>query len=111
MNGSMRRPSQLRLAGTFGNEGRNQLTGPGLATTNLSVSKTFAIWEQVKLQIRADADNLFNHPSFGLPANTITQCPTSGTGTPPAGCTAFNGAIATGSSTITGVTVPAAPCR
>jgi Carboxypeptidase regulatory-like domain len=93
--------------GTFGNERRDQLTGPALATTNLSVSKIFGIWEQVKLQIRADANNAFNHPSFSLPANSLTQCPTSGTGAPPAGCTAFNGAISTGSSSITGVTVPA----
>ena len=79
-------------AGTFGNEGRNQLTGPGLATTNLSLSKTFSIWEQVKLQVRGDANNAFNHPSFGLPSNTLSVTPTGG--------------IAAGSSTITGVTVP-----
>ena len=79
-------------AGTFGNEGRNQLTGPGLATTNLSLSKTFSIWEQVKLQVRGDANNLFNHPSFGLPANTLSVT--------------TSGAIAPGSSTITGVAVP-----
>ncbi len=78
-------------AGTFGNERRNQLTGPGLVTTNLSLSKTFTIWEEVKLQVRGDAQNLFNHPSFGLPAN---------------GLTAANGAIVTGSSTINSVTVP-----
>ena len=41
-------------AGTFGNEGRNQLTGPALTTTNLSLSKTFAIWEQVKMQVRGE---------------------------------------------------------
>ncbi len=38
-----------------------------LTTINLSLVRHFHIWEQVKLQIRADADNLFNHPSFGLP--------------------------------------------
>jgi hypothetical protein len=95
--------------GTFGNEGRNQIIGPALSTTNMSLGKTFAIWEQVRLQIRADVDNAFNHPSFGLPANTLSVCPsappTEGA-TPPAGCSAFNGAIATGSSTINSVTVP-----
>jgi Carboxypeptidase regulatory-like domain len=79
-------------AGTFGNEHRNQLTGPGLATTNLSLSKTFSIWEDVKLQVRGDANNAFNHPSFGLPSNTLSVTPSGG--------------IAPGSSTITGVTVP-----
>lgn len=95
--------------GTFGNAARNQLTGPGLATANLSLGKTFAVWEQVRLQIRADADNVFNHPSFALPANQLTLCPTAapaGGGAPPAGCSAFNGAIQTGTSTINGVTVP-----
>lgn len=84
-------------AGTFGDEHRNQLVGPALGTTNLSLSKTFAIWEQVRLQIRADADNAFNHPSFGTPYNQLTACG--------ANCSSPN-AIATGSSTITGVTVP-----
>jgi hypothetical protein len=78
-------------AGTFGNEHRNQLTGPPLSTTNLSLSKTFTIWEEVKLQVRGDANNAFNHPSFGLPANQLT---------------AVGGAIVTGSSTINSVTVP-----
>jgi hypothetical protein len=78
-------------AGTFGNVHRNQLTGPGLTTTNLSLSKTFSIWEEVKLQVRGDAQNLFNHPSFGLPANQLTV---------------VNGAVVTGSSTINSVTVP-----
>jgi hypothetical protein len=54
-------------AGTFGNERRGQLTGPALSTVNLSLGKTFAIREGMGLQIRADADNVFNHPSFALP--------------------------------------------
>jgi hypothetical protein len=78
--------------GTFGNERRNQLTGPGLSRVNLSLGKSFAIWEQVRMQVRADANNIFNHPSFGLPAS---------------GLTANNGVIQTGSSTINSVSVPA----
>ena len=78
-------------SGTFGNERRNQLTGPGLSTVNLSLGKTFAIWEQVRLQIRADADNLFNHPSFALPNNNLSL-----TGS----------AISTGTSNISSTSVP-----
>jgi hypothetical protein len=59
-------------SGTFGNERRNQLTGPGLSTVNLSLGKTFAIWESVRIQVRADADNVFNHPSFALPNNNLS---------------------------------------
>ena len=54
-------------AGTFGNERRGQLTGPALSTVNLSLGKTFNIREGMGLTIRADADNVFNHPSFALP--------------------------------------------
>ena len=96
-------------AGTFGNERRNQLTGPDFKRINLSLGKEFAITEQVRLRFSGDANNVFNHPSFGLPNNTITACPTTQVaGEPlPTGCTAYNGAIATGSSTITTITSPA----
>ena len=78
-------------SGTFGNERRNQLTGPGLSTVNLSLGKTFAIWEQVRVQVRADADNVFNHASFSLPNNNLSL-----TGS----------AISTGTSNISGSSVP-----
>jgi hypothetical protein len=87
--------------GTFGNERRNQLTGPAFSLVNLSLGKTFAIWESVRLQVRADANNAFNHPSFNLPNQELTVCPSSGT--LPTGCGGY-GAIATGTSTITQVT-------
>jgi hypothetical protein len=78
-------------SGTFGNERRNQLYGPGLSTVNLSLGKTFAIWEQVRMQVRADADNVFNHASFSLPNNNLSL-----TGS----------AISTGTSNISGTSVP-----
>jgi hypothetical protein len=84
-------------SGTFGNERRNALTGPGLSTVNLSLGKTFTIWEQVRLQIRADANNAFNHASFGQPNAGLS--PNGAAGAPA-------GSIATGTSTITGTTVP-----
>jgi len=62
-------PAAFSLAapGTFGNERRNQLYGPGVDLVNLSAGKKFTLHNQVKLQIRADATNAFNHPSFGQP--------------------------------------------
>ncbi len=62
--------------GTFGNVRRNSLYGPGIELLNISAGKKFAIWEQVKMQIRADATNAFNHPSFGVPQQSL------GNGTP-----------------------------
>ena len=53
--------------GQFGNVRRNSLYGPGVELVNISVGKTFDIHESVKLNIRADAANAFNHANFGLP--------------------------------------------
>jgi hypothetical protein len=56
--------------GTFGDVRRNSLYGPGLNVVNLSGSKTFSLpWEGVKIQFRCDAQNAFNHPSFGVPGD------------------------------------------
>jgi hypothetical protein len=67
--------------GTFGNVRRNSLYGPGLNYVNLSGSKVFSIpWEGIKLQIRCDAQNVFNHPSFGNPNTQLGG--SSGVGTP-----------------------------
>jgi Carboxypeptidase regulatory-like domain/TonB dependent receptor len=58
--------------GTFGNVRRNSLYGPGINTFNMSAAKAFTIpWrEGISIQFRADAQNVFNHPSFGTPNNT-----------------------------------------
>jgi hypothetical protein len=53
--------------GTLGNSGRNTLRGPGLWDVNFSMAKTFSWRERLHLQVRADASNVFNHPSFGHP--------------------------------------------
>lgn len=59
--------------GTFGNVRRNSLYGPGIDEVNLSGGKTFSLpWENLKLQIRADATNAFNHASFQLPTGTLS---------------------------------------
>ncbi|MHB1793494.1 MAG: carboxypeptidase-like regulatory domain-containing protein [Acidobacteriaceae bacterium] len=53
--------------GTFGNVHRNSLFGPGLTELNASLGKTFPVWRNVLLEIRADATNALNHPSFANP--------------------------------------------
>ncbi len=50
----------------FGNAGRNNVRGPGFFNTDLSLFRTFDIKEQVHLQFRAEALNVFNHPNFAL---------------------------------------------
>jgi hypothetical protein len=67
--------------GTFGNVRRNSLYGPGINQVNLSGSKSFSLpREGMKLQIRCDAQNAFNHPSFGVPNNQLGG--SNGVGTP-----------------------------
>jgi hypothetical protein len=57
--------------GTFGNLQRDSVYGPGLTNVNFSLSKNFSVWREASLQIRADATNVLNHPSFGLPDTNI----------------------------------------
>jgi hypothetical protein len=56
----------------FGNLRRNAATGPGFADVDISIEKNTKLSERLTLQLRADAFDVFNHPSFGQPtlANT-----------------------------------------
>ena len=69
--------------GTFGNVTRNSLYGPGIDYVNLSGGKVFSLVpgdHPVQLRIRIDANNAFNHASFGQPTGTLTG--SGGPGTP-----------------------------
>jgi hypothetical protein len=52
---------------TFGNAPRNAIIGPGLSEFDLSLQNDVAVTESVKLQLRGEAYNLFNHPNFNVP--------------------------------------------
>ncbi|MBA2602877.1 MAG: TonB-dependent receptor [Acidobacteria bacterium] len=62
---------------TIGNVGRNQFRGPGAWTLDMSVFRTFPVGGQRRLEFRAEAGNIFNHPVFGNP-NTDIQSGTFG---------------------------------
>ena len=66
---------------TFGDAHRNMVYGPMFSKLDLSLGKTFPIRESVKVEIRGDASNVLNHPSFGNPNYTL-YCPTQGGGCP-----------------------------
>jgi Carboxypeptidase regulatory-like domain/TonB-dependent Receptor Plug Domain/TonB dependent receptor len=51
----------------FGNGGRNILIGPGFKNFNLSLLKNLRLGEGARLQFRAEAFNVFNHPNFQVP--------------------------------------------
>lgn len=55
---------------SFGNAGRNIVIGPGEDDSDFGLAKDVPFGETTKLQIRAEAFNLFNHPIFGQPAGT-----------------------------------------
>lgn len=62
---------QNAALGTFGNTGRNSLYGPSLVNVDFSLFKDFSLGEVGKLQFRAELFNLFNHPNFHNPDNTV----------------------------------------
>jgi hypothetical protein len=57
--------------GTFGTVRRNSLIGPNWRNLDLSLGKTFALIEGVKLEIRADSFDILNHPNFSQPNASI----------------------------------------
>ncbi len=55
--------------GTFGNSGRNSLTGPGLKQLDLTLSKRFRLTETKNIEFRSEFYNIFNHANFANPGN------------------------------------------
>ena len=68
-NGCTRGPWSRPAAGTFGNVARNSFFGPHFFNMDASLSKTFHITEGTNLEMRADANNAFNHPQFDADPN------------------------------------------
>jgi outer membrane receptor protein involved in Fe transport len=62
---------------TFGNAGRNILEGPGLASLDIALVKSFRVTESLRLDARGESFNLFNHPNFDLPRR-FSDLPTFG---------------------------------
>lgn len=58
---------------TFGNSGRNVLTGPGTFNIDFVASKDTAIGERKRLEFRAEFFNLTNTPNFGQPTADVSN--------------------------------------
>ena len=58
---------------TFGTNQRNSLRAPDLTDIDFSLAKSWSLpgWERGKLQLRIDAIDLPNHPSFAPPTNAL----------------------------------------
>jgi len=77
--------------GTFGNVGRDTLTGPGLQTFDLAARKDTTVTESLKVELRAEFFNVINRANFNTP-NLIVF-------TQPSGSPATTAGIITGTST------------
>jgi hypothetical protein len=62
---------------SFGNAPRNGVIGPGLEEFDVSLQKDIVLREPLRVQFRAEAYNLLNHPNFNIP-NRIAFTPNFG---------------------------------
>jgi hypothetical protein len=70
---------QAAPSGTFGNELRNQLTGPGFQDMDLTIQRQVKLGSGVGVGLRLDIFNLFNTVNFGLPNRDLASPATLGT--------------------------------
>jgi hypothetical protein len=57
-------PFQAPQYGFYGDARNGTIRGPGYTSLNVSLYKTFPIYDRFALQIRAEAFNALNHPNF-----------------------------------------------
>ena len=60
-------PSASRPTRQFGSAGIGTVYGPRLFSYDMTAQKSFAVTEKLRLRLRAQAYNLFNHPVLGNP--------------------------------------------
>jgi hypothetical protein len=63
----------MPATGTFGNAGRDIITGPGTATANAALFKTFPVplREGMKIQFRSEFFNVLNRVNLGSPNTSL----------------------------------------
>ncbi|MGC2658055.1 MAG: TonB-dependent receptor [Bryobacteraceae bacterium] len=72
--------------GAFGDSGRNTLIGPGFSNIDISLAKQFRLhFEGVRLEIRGDAYDAFNHINFANPDANVGYTSTGALADPTAG--------------------------
>jgi hypothetical protein len=65
----------IPIPGTFGDAPRNVARGPGAWQIDFGVGKNVFSSEAWRLQFRAEAFNVFNHPQYGLPQANFSSAP------------------------------------
>jgi hypothetical protein len=66
-------------SGTFGNEERNRLYGPGFQNVDLTVQRALKFGPRLAATLRLDLFNVFNTVNFGIPNKDIATASTFGT--------------------------------
>ncbi len=69
-------PWQIPQPGAFGTAGLNSLRGPSFWQADVSIMKKVLTGEQVSVEFRAEAFNIFNHVNLGNPGSCI-DCDTA----------------------------------
>jgi Carboxypeptidase regulatory-like domain len=59
--------------GQFGNVGRDSFHGPGQNVTNLALMKDIQLKEQMRIELRLESYNTFNHVNFNLPTSDVNS--------------------------------------
>jgi hypothetical protein len=54
---------------TFGNAGTNEVRGPNFSQLDFALAKNFIVGDKLKIQIRGEAFNIFNHVNFNDPGS------------------------------------------
>lgn len=66
------------LAGTQGNAGRNIFRGPSFKNVDFSASKSWRLNDRIRLQLRGEVFNIFNHANFDVfTMNTDLSAPST----------------------------------
>ena len=63
----------MQPLGSYGDLGRNTVTGPGIFDIDFSTLKNFNFTERTFLQFRFEAFNFLNHPNFGDPGLSLSS--------------------------------------
>jgi hypothetical protein len=58
---------------TFGNLGRNTVTGPAMHIADIAFSRDFRLRESLHLQLRAEAFNALNQTNYGTPNRFVNE--------------------------------------